>query len=78
MRTMIWLTSIGLFLQTYPNIMGMDVAGEVFELGDGVSHVRKGDRVIGYASLTFTTQLPSHCMWTILLTERHEDSVSPS
>lgn len=33
----------------YPNILGSDVAGEVVGAGAGVSHLKKGDRVIGHA-----------------------------
>lgn len=37
----------GIFLQKYPNVLGTDVAGEVYEVGEGVTHVKKGDRVLG-------------------------------
>jgi NADPH:quinone reductase-like Zn-dependent oxidoreductase len=30
----------------YPSILGQDIAGEVVEVGPGVSRVRVGDRVI--------------------------------
>lgn len=42
------LTPTGIFLQKYPNVLGTDVAGEVHEVGEGVTHVKKGDRVLGY------------------------------
>jgi NADPH:quinone reductase-like Zn-dependent oxidoreductase len=38
----------GIALQKYPNICGEDVAGEVHEVGEGVTHFKKGDRVIGF------------------------------
>ncbi|KAF2638575.1 GroES-like protein [Massarina eburnea CBS 473.64] len=33
----------------YPSILGCDLAGEVHEVGSGVTNVQKGDRVIGMA-----------------------------
>lgn len=45
------LIVIGLFLQKYPYVLGTDVAGEVHEVGEGVTHVKKGDRVLGYNHL---------------------------
>lgn len=39
----------GVFLQKYPNVLGTDVAGEIYEVGEGVTHVKKGDRVLGHA-----------------------------
>lgn len=40
----------GIFLQKYPNVCGTDVAGEVYEVGEGVTHVKKGDRVLGFVT----------------------------
>ncbi|KAF2277069.1 zinc-binding oxidoreductase CipB [Westerdykella ornata] len=39
----------GIFLKQYPNVLGADVAGEVHAVGEGVRHVKKGDRVMGHA-----------------------------
>lgn len=49
----------GIILKKYPNICGTDVAGEVYEVGEGVTHVKKGDRVLGY-SLSLANQDPAH------------------
>lgn len=43
----------GLFIQKYPNVTGTDVAGEVVEVGEDVTHVKKGDRVMGYVLLVY-------------------------
>jgi len=37
------------FFVKYPTVLGTDVAGEVHEVGEGVTHVKKGDRVLGHA-----------------------------
>ena len=36
----------------YPFILGIDVAGEVVEIGPGVTRFRVGDRVVGHANAT--------------------------
>ena len=35
----------GVFVQSWPFVLGEDVAGEIVEVGDGVKHLKKGDRV---------------------------------
>ena len=37
----------GMFVQTWPTILGLDVAGEVVEIGEGVTGFTKGQRVLG-------------------------------
>ena len=37
----------GMMVQKWPVCLGMDVAGEVFEVGSHVKQYKKGDRVIG-------------------------------
>jgi NADPH:quinone reductase-like Zn-dependent oxidoreductase len=32
--------------QTYPNILGRDIAGEIVEVGEGVTRLKVGQRVI--------------------------------
>jgi NADPH:quinone reductase-like Zn-dependent oxidoreductase len=43
------LQDLALFPLNYPTILGQDVAGEVFGVGNSVSRFNKGDRVLGYA-----------------------------
>ena len=38
---------IGLFVQTWPTILGLDCAGEVIDVGEGVTGFTKGQRVLG-------------------------------
>ncbi|USP77648.1 GroES-like protein [Curvularia clavata] len=49
----------GIIIQKFPNVCGTDVAGEVYEVGEGVTHVKKGDRVIGHA-FSLAYQDPAH------------------
>lgn len=41
------IQDIGIFVQQWPSTLGSDVAGEVYEVGEGVTRFKKGDRVIG-------------------------------
>ena len=34
----------------YPTVLGSDVAGDVVSVGEGVTHLKVGDRVLGYAA----------------------------
>ncbi|KAF2819338.1 GroES-like protein [Ophiobolus disseminans] len=49
----------GIILQKYPNVLGTDVAGEVYEVGEDVTHLKKGDRVLGHA-FSLITNDPSY------------------
>lgn len=41
----------GVFIQKWPTILGTDVAGEVTEVGEGVSDFTVGDRVASWVPL---------------------------
>ncbi|KAK5167154.1 uncharacterized protein LTR77_007884 [Saxophila tyrrhenica] len=47
----------GLFIQQWPAVLGEDVAGEVVEVGEGVSSFKKGDRVTSH-TLSLVTSKP--------------------
>jgi len=49
----------GVIFQKYPNILGIDVAGEVVEIGEGVKDLKKGQRVIGHC-VGLATDDPKH------------------
>ena len=51
--------NMGMFVNRYPAIFGNDVAGEVVEVGDGVTNVRKGQRVLANA-VSIMTGDPKH------------------
>ncbi|KAF2493252.1 GroES-like protein [Lophium mytilinum] len=43
------IQDLGIVVQTYPFVLGFEVAGEVVEVGEGVTRFKKGDRVVGLA-----------------------------
>lgn len=45
----------GYFIESYPIILGSDIAGTVEEAGQGVTHLAKGDRVTGFADVPSST-----------------------
>ena len=50
-----------LFSMTYPHILGIDLAGEVVEVGRSVSRFSKGDRVLGMALLMSNRESDKEC-----------------
>ncbi|KAK2770636.1 zinc-binding oxidoreductase [Colletotrichum kahawae] len=44
------IQDLGVIVQKYPTILGADAAGYIEEVGEGVKHLQKGQRVIGYCT----------------------------
>ncbi|KAJ4293995.1 hypothetical protein N0V90_007684 [Kalmusia sp. IMI 367209] len=71
----------GVMVKTYPNILGCDTAGVVHEVGEGVTHVDKGDRVLAH-HYSLLTNSPSngafqlYSLTTALLVQKIPDSLS--
>ena len=38
----------GLFVKSYPTVLGTDVSGDIAEVGDNVKNFKKGARVLAY------------------------------
>ena len=51
-----------LFVSTYPNVLGSDVAGTVVAVGQSVTHFAPGDRVIGFSAVIYNDN-PDHGAW---------------
>ncbi|KAG0653608.1 hypothetical protein C6P46_002380 [Rhodotorula mucilaginosa] len=69
------------FVKEYPFILGTDVAGTVVEVADGVTNVKKGDRVLAHCSGLGTGQakhsgFQKYSVVSALLTSPIPDSVS--
>jgi len=53
LRSLLQIREYDFFVKKYPFILGTDVAGVVEQVGEDVSHVKVGDRVLGSVSLSF-------------------------
>ncbi|OJD36155.1 zinc-binding oxidoreductase [Diplodia corticola] len=69
------IQSYGILLTQYPNILGTDVAGTVEEVGEGVTRITKGQRVIGHMAGVMTGDLASAAFQ--LYSKTFETLVSP-
>jgi NADPH:quinone reductase-like Zn-dependent oxidoreductase len=64
-------------MDTYPNILGQDAAGEIVEIGEGVTRYKKGDRVMMYILIPskllspVLTRLISHCLGLVTKKPQH-------
>ena len=53
------MQSTGNFIESYPTILGSDIAGTVEDVGSGATHFKKGDRVTGFARV-LASKNPDH------------------
>ncbi len=61
---------------SYPHIMGLDVAGVVAELGEGVTELNLGDRVVYHGDLTKKGGYAEYAITTAHTVSRILDSIS--
>ncbi|KDR68604.1 hypothetical protein GALMADRAFT_256890 [Galerina marginata CBS 339.88] len=59
------IQKLGVFVENYPIILGSDVAGDVVELGEGVTEFKKGDKV--YCQGQFENDKASFQEYTLAL-----------
>ncbi|KAL8797856.1 MAG: hypothetical protein Q9195_000208 [Heterodermia aff. obscurata] len=52
----------GIFISTYPTVLGSDVAGIVVSVGPSVTHFAPGDRVIGFSAVVYNDNA-DHGAW---------------
>ena len=53
------MQSSGFLIESYPTIVGSDIAGTVEEVGSGATHFKKGDRVTGFTRVIISKD-PDH------------------
>ncbi|MCA1055449.1 zinc-binding dehydrogenase [Rossellomorea aquimaris] len=61
---------------TYPHILGLDVAGVVAEVGEGVTDWKKGDRVLYHGDLTRKGGYAEYALITAHTASKIPDSIS--
>lgn len=71
-RTRAWQQSTGILVETYPTILGSDVVGVVERVGAAVSHVKPGDRVLGYTPVLTTKQAKHGAFQQYSVSPAHE------
>lgn len=61
---------------TYPHILGLDVAGTIYEVGEGVTEWKKGDRVVYHGDFNKKGGYAEYGVTTAHTISRIPDSVS--